>query len=262
VNTYPADANPRTAEEYIRAVQAHIIPALGQFGVAALARADVGRFHHKHRDHPCQANRSLAVLSRMMNLAEQWGLRPDGTNPTRHIRKYKETKRERYLTKDELHRLGSVMASLQAGSRENPFVLVALGLLTLTGARLTEILTLRWTYVDLEGQTLRLPDSKTGAKTIYLNPAAVDLLKATPRMAQNPYVIVGRQPGARLINLQKPWRRIRALAGLNDVRIHDLRHSFASIGVGAGLSLPVIGKLLGHTQPVTTARYAHLAADP
>jgi integrase len=124
-----------------------------------------------------------------------------------------------------------------------------------------EILTLR-EHVDLDGGALRLPDSKTGAKLIYLNDAAKGLLRTMPRMQGNPHVIPGHKPGAHLVELQKAWRRIRAKANLGDVRIHDLRHSFASVAVSAGMSLPMIGKLLGHTQPATTARYAHLAADP
>jgi integrase len=198
----------------------------------------------------------------MMNLAEAWGLRLDGSNPVRHVKKYREDKRERYLTKAELQRLGAVLADPQTKAMESPFVVAAIGLLVLTGARLIEILTLRWEYVDLENEVLRLPDSKTGAKLIYLNAAAINLLRTMPRMAGNPYLIAGKNPGARLINLQKPWRRIRAKANLDDVRIHDLRHSFASVAAGTGMSLPMIGKLLGHSQPVTTARYAHLAADP
>jgi integrase len=198
----------------------------------------------------------------MMNLAEAWGLRTDGSNPVRHVKRYPERKRERFLTREELQRLGAVLADAQATGAETPFVLAAVGLLILTGARLTEILTLKWDYVDLQGQVLRLPDSKTGAKLIYLNAAAINLLRTMPRMAGNPYVIAGKKRRARLINLQKPWRRLRAKAGLGDVRIHDLRHSFASVAAGAGMSLPMIGKLLGHSQPQTTARYAHLAADP
>jgi integrase len=198
----------------------------------------------------------------MMNLAEEWGLRPDGSNPCRHLKKYRETKRERYLTKEELQRLGAVLAHDQTNESESPFAIAAIGLLVLTGARLTEILTLRWEHVDLANQVLRLPDSKTGAKSIYLNAAAINLLRTMPRMAGNPYVIAGKKTGARLINLQKAWRRMRAKANLADVRIHDLRHSFASVAAGTGMSLPMIGKLLGHSQPVTTARYAHLAVDP
>ena len=258
----PQHCKPRTAEEYQRAVEKYINPIIGRHRIADLTRSDVAQLHHHFRDRPYQANRSLAVLSKMMNLAEAWGLRLDGSNPVRHVKKYREDKRERYLTKPELQRLGAVLADAQTKASESPFVVAAIGLLVLTGARLIEILTLRWEYVDLENEVLRLPDSKTGAKPIYLNAAAINLLRTMPRMAGNPYVIAGKNPGARLINLQKPWRRIRAKANLADVRIHDLRHSFASVAAGTGMSLPMIGKLLGHSQPVTTARYAHLAVDP
>jgi integrase len=258
----PKHCKPRTAEEYQRAVEQFINPVIGRQRIADLTRADVAQLHHHFRDRPYQANRALAVLSKMMNLAEAWGLRLDGSNPVRHVKKYREQKRERYLTREELQRLGAVLADPQTKATESPFVLAAIALLVLTGARLTEILTLRWEYVDIANEVLRLPDSKTGAKLIYLNVAAINLLGTMPRMQDNPFVIAGKNSGARLINLQKPWRRIRAKASLSDVRIHDLRHSFASVAAGAGMSLPMIGKLLGHTQASTTQRYAHLATDP
>jgi integrase len=251
-----------TAYEYRRAVELFINPVLGQYRISDLLRADVAKFHHELRDRPYQANRALGVLSKMFNLAEQWGLRPDGSNPCRHVKKYRERKRERFLTKEELQRLGSVLSAAQTHKTENPFVIAAISLLVLTGARLNEILTLRWDYVQLAERVLRLPDSKTGAKVIFLNDAAIRLLRTMPRMVANPFVIAGGKPGARLVNLQKPWRRIRAAANLDELRIHDLRHSFASVGAGAGMSLIVIGKLLGHNQAATTARYAHLSADP
>jgi integrase len=258
----PQHCKATTAGEYRRAVELFINPALGRQRISDVLRADVARFHHDLHERPYQANRALGVFSKMMNLAEEWGLRPDGSNPCRHVKKYREDKRERYLTKDELRRLGAALAEAERSRTESPFTTAAIGLLILTGARLMEILTLRWEYLDLENEVLRLPDSKTGAKLIHLNEPAINLLRALPRMADNPHVIAGKKGGARLINLQKPWRRIRASAKLSDVRIHDLRHSFASVAVGTGMSLPMIGKLLGHTQPGTTARYAHLAADP
>ena len=116
--------------------------------------------------------------------------------------------------------------------------------------------------MDIEGQRLRIPDSKTGAKTIYVPSPALEVLANLRRRDDNRYVIVGAKHGSHLVNLRKPWHRIRAKAGLDDVRLHDLRHSFASMAVAGGLSLPVIGALLGHSQPATTARYAHLADDP
>ena len=142
-----------------------------------------------------------------------------------------------------------------------PSVTVAIRLLMLTGCRLSEILTLRWEHVDYEHSCLRLPDSKTGAKVVFLASPAIDVLRTIERHEGNPYVIVGKNPGTHLVNLQNPWRRLRHQAGLDDVRLHDLRHSFASVAAAAGLSLLQIGKLLGHTRAATTQRYAHLADE-
>lgn len=258
----PHHCKRRTAQEYQRALSLHINPVLGQQRISDVTRPDIARLHHGLRDKPYQANRCLAVLSKMLNLAEAWGLRPDGSNPVRHVKKHREEKRERYLTEAELQRLGSVLADAEARTTESPYSIAAIRLLILTGARLSEILTLQWAYVDLGNAVLRLPDSKTGAKLIYLNTGAVELLRGLPRIDGNPFVIVGNKPGGRLINIQKRWRRLRTKAGLGDVRIHDLRHSFASVAVSSGMSLAMIGKLLGHTQPATTARYAHLSAAP
>ena len=240
----------------------HIIPALGPLRVSAITRADVVRLHQRMKDRPGAANRTLALLSHMMNVAEKWGVRPDGTNPCRHVDKYPQRRRERFLSEKELAHLAAVLTEIELAQSELPSVVPAIRLLLFTGARRSEILTLRWEYVDLDGQCLRLPDSKTGAKVIYLPPAALEVLAGLEQQEGNPYVIVGGKPGTHLVNLQKPWRRIRKRAGLEDVRIHDLRHSFASMAVAGGLSLPVIGALLGHSQPATTARYAHLADDP
>ena len=123
-------------------------------------------------------------------------------------------------------------------------------------------MTLQWDHVDLEGRALRLPDSKTGAKIVHLGRPVVELLQEAPRIKGNPWVIPGTLPGKRLSDLQPFWQRVRARAGVKDVRLHDLRHTFASTAVAAGQGLPMIGKLLGHTQVQTTARYAHLAAEP
>lgn len=131
----------------------------------------------------------------------------------------------------------------------------------LTGCRLSEIQTLRWEYVDLEARELNLPDTKTGGRVVPLSPSAVQLLASLPRNDDNPWVIHSPRSDSHLTDLQHPWRRIRARAGLDDMRIHDLRHSFASRALALGESLPMIGKLLGHTQVQTTARYAHLARD-
>src|SRR3954452_797579 len=198
----------------------------------------------------------------MFNLAEVWGLRPDGTNPRKHIKKYPEEKRQRFLSPAELKRVGEVLREMESEGVELASAVAATRLLILTGCRLSEIMTLQWDHVDVPGKALRLPDSKTGAKVVHLGQPAVEVLEKIERIERNPWVIVGAKPGARLTDLQPFWQRVRARAGLKDVRIHDLRHTFASTAVAGGQGLPMIGKLLGHTQVQTTARYAHLANEP
>jgi integrase len=166
------------------------------------------------------------------------------------------------LSAAELRRVGQVLDEMEAEGLEMPSAIAAVRLLILTGCRLNEIMTLKWSYVDLGTGTLNLPDSKTGAKVVHIGRPAVDVLRRIAPLPGNPWVITGKNAGARLSDLQPFWQRLRARAGLKDARIHDLRHTFASAAVAAGQGLPMIGKLLGHTQVQTTARYAHLAADP
>ena len=252
---------PRTVASGRWLVQKFVLPELGKLWIEEVERKHIAALHYKHRDTPYQANRILEVMRKMFNLAEAWGLRTDGGNPCRFVQKYKEKRRERFLTDEEFQRLGGVLAEVEAAGTESPSAVTAIRLLMLTGCRLGEIQTLRWEDVDLDAAELRLPDSKTGARMVPLSSAAVGVLTALPRGEGNPWVIVGRKPGTHLTDLQHPWRRIRARAVLDDVRIHDLRHSFASRALALGESLSMIGKLLGHTQVQTTARYAHLATD-
>ncbi len=251
-----------TAAEYKRSLQRHLPKTLRLRPISDITHRDISALHHQMRDTPYQANRMIAVLSKFFNWCEQNGYRREGSNPCRHIQKYKEHKRERFLSQQELARLSAALRQAEAEKTASPWVIAAIRLLVFTGARLNEILTLRWEYVDLERAQIRLPDSKTGAKTIYLNAPAIDVLTNIPRLHDNPHVICGDKKGAHLVNLQKPWRRLRASADLEDVRLHDLRHTFASIGAATGISLPIIGGLVGHTQPGTTARYAHLSNHP
>ena len=252
----PVHCKPSTQQEYRRSVALFIDPAIGTMRVAEVQRKDVAELHHGLRDKPYQANRTLGVLSKMFSLAEVWGWRPDGTNPCRHVKRYKEHQRERFLSPEETERLGQV---LREAEREMPSAVAAIRLLLLTGCRLSEIQTLRWDCV--KDDCIELPDAKTGGRVVPLGPEARALLASLPRQNDNPWVIAGRLPGTHLTDLQRPWRRIRAHADLEDVRIHDLRHSFASRALALGESLTMIGKLLGHTQVQTTARYAHLARD-
>lgn len=251
---------PTTQKEYRRALNIFIKPAIGSFKVLDVERKDIAALHHKYRHIPYQANRTLQVLSKMFNMAEIWGLRPDGSNPCRHVPKYREAKRERYLSQYELQRLGQTLFEAEADGSESAHVVAAFRLLILTGCRLREIQTLRWDYITDAG--MELPDTKTGARRIPLPAAARAVLSALPRTVGNPFVIEGKLEDSHITDLQAPWRRIRERAGLSDVRIHDLRHTYASNAVSAGMPIQMVGRLLGHTQIQTTMRYAHLADDP
>jgi integrase len=257
-----ANLKPRTAEEYQRTIKLHIKPKLRHRLVGEILREDIARLHQELRGKPFQANRTVALLSKFFNWCEENGFRPHGSNPCRHISKFKEKNRERFLTAEEFSRLGAALANAKKNNLASPWAIAAIRFLTLSGARLTEALTLKWEFVDVDNGSVNLPDSKTGAKVIYLSPPAFAVLELIERKDGNPFVFCGDRAGRHIVNLQKPWRRIRTTAGLNDVRLHDLRHSFASVAVSAGMSLPLIGALLGHTQVQTTARYAHLADDP
>lgn len=260
LETYvPFHLKPSTQADYRRSIKKFIEPKLGRKKVKELDRATIAEFHQSFSDTPYQANRILGTLSIMLTQAEVWGMRPEGVNPCLRVKRFREKKRERFLSSEEMGRLAE---SLDIEAEEAPSAAAAFRLLILTGCRLGEIQKLKWLDVDFEREEIRLSDSKTGQRTVYLSPQGIELLKKIPRVSDNPHVIVGREPGGYLTDLQKPWRRVRSRAGLEDVRIHDLRHTFAANAAASGLSLPMIGKLLGHTQAQTTARYAHLAADP
>ena len=252
---------PKTVAHYHQIVDKHIVPALGKLPVNLVGREHVGELHYRLRNVPAMANRVVETLSRMFNMAETWGVVPEGGNPCRFQVKYKERPRERFLTEEEFRRLGRVLGEAETCRGVSVHAVAAIRLLMLTGCRRNEILTLRWEDVDLDANELHLSDSKTGPRTISLSPEAAQVLAEVPRVSDSPWVIPGRIKGTRMRNVNDPWDIIRERAGLEDVRIHDLRHSYASRALALGESLPMIGKLLGHTQVETTARYAHLARD-
>ena len=223
----------------------------------------------------------------MFHEAEIWGYRPISSNPCVLVQKNPESKRERYLSSQELAVLGEILAKAESDEFIPLQAVTAIRLLIFTGARHGEILQLRWDQVDFERKLLIFSSEqhktgrKSGTKTLPLNGPAFEILKATPRILRNPYVIPGSKSGSHFVGLQKCWERVRdkvdeveaervekkekppeEVVSIQDVRIHDLRHTFASVGVSHGLSLPVMGSLLGHSQPSMTQRYAHLADDP
>ena len=252
---------PSTAAQRRFLLRKHVLPALGSLPLGAVTRQHVADLHHELRGTPATANAAVATLSRMFTYAETCGLAPESGNPCRFVVKYRERKRERFLTDDEFDRLGLALNEMEAEGRLSVHAAAALRLLILTGCRRNEIVTLRWADVDLDAGELRLADAKTGAHAITLSPEAVKVLAELPRVPGNPWVIAGPTPGMRVSNINQHWGRVRTRAGLQDVRLHDLRHSWASRALALGESLPMIGRLLGHSQVETTARYAHLARD-
>ena len=261
------NCNAHTAGIYRGSLENHILPALAMMPLAMVESAHIATLHYRLRGTPRAANRALSVLSKMFSLAAAWGLAAEGTNPCRGVRKYKEKKRERFLTRDEYRRLGQALVEAEMEAEAgiegaaSPYAIAALRLLMLTGCRLNEILTLRWDDIDRTAGEFRLRDGKTGARMVPLTPTAETVLAGIARARGNPWVIVGKQPGAHLPTITADWYRLRARADLDDVRIHDLRHSYASRALAAGESLSMIGKLLGHADIQSTARYAHLARE-
>ena len=254
---------PRTRLRVRGMLHNHILPALGRLPLEAVERSDIVEFHQKLSDRPVTANKCVKVLSHMYRLGAGWGLVPEGFNPCRSVEKYSERSRERFLTDAEFTRLGRVLDEAVDNGAAPLTAVTAIRLLMLTGCRKSEILTLRWSDVDLDAGELHLADSKTGPRAVQLPPTAMELLDALPRRKDSPWVFPGKDRGGRFSDggLDRVWQAVRTQAGLEDVRMHDLRHSFASRALALGETLPVIGKLLGHSDIETTARYAHLAQD-
>ena len=236
---------PNTARGYRQVIDSHVLPVLGKLPISALGREHVADLHYRLRRIPTAANQAVDTLSRMLNQADlAWGLVPPGGNPCRFLGKYRTRRLERFLTEEEFRRLGGTLDALEAEGRVPVHAAAALRLLMLTGCRCSEIMTLRWEDVHLEANEIRLPDSKTGPRVVPLSPGATRVLASLPRAAGNPWVIAGRRPGKRLTHITYYWYRgPRARRARGDVRLHDLRHSFASRALALGESLSMIGKL-------------------
>lgn len=252
---------PLTRASYESQLRLHVLPSWGSKKVAAIDHGDVARLVARiGKERPVLANRTRAVLSKMFALCEKWRWRPTGSNPCVHVEKYRETPKHRDLSADELVRLAN---ALSAAEPDSPRAVAALRVLLFTGCRRNEVLHLRWEEVDLERGLLRLGDSKTGAKVVRLNQAAVDVIAAQSRVPGSAYVFPSdRADGKPLADAKRAWERVRKAAGLEGLRLHDLRHHYATTAAGRGASLLVIGALLGHRNPSTTQRYAVLADDP
>lgn len=266
---------------YKISLKKYVGPQVGTHKAVALTRVEVQRAHASMtKEARIAANRAIKLLSAAYGWGAKNGYVPEGFNPASGIALNKEEGRERFLSTDEMKRLGEALREAEtigfpvnAGDAKHapkgqritfhPSVTGAIRLIMLTGCRLREILHLRWEEVDAERGLLFLPDSKTGRKTVVLSTAALGVLKEMPRIGI--YVVAGASAGEEdekpRADLKKPWSAVTKRAGLDGLRIHDLRHSFASIGAWSGLGLPVIGSLLGHADVSTTQKYAHIADD-
>jgi len=271
-----------TAKRYRHLLRHWVAPELGSTKADSLSRTAIAKLHARMRRHAVSANRMLGAVSSMYGFAQRRGLVPEGFNPASRIEKYSEQRRERFLTTKELARIGDALREAETKGipwevdetqpnakhipkkdRRTVFGLLptaALRLLLFSGCRLREILDLKWEFVDIERGILLLPDSKTGRRTVMLNAPALAVLASLPKIG--PYVVPADDPKRPRHDLKRVWSAVSRRAGLSGVRLHDLRHTYASFGAGGGLGLPIIGKLLGHSQPATTARYAHLDNDP
>lgn len=256
---------PTTRASYRWMLDNYILPQLGSRQIKDVSTSEIIRIHQSLRQKRYIANRFLSLLQAMLNRAEQWGLLPLNSNPAKSVKPFTEKKRERFLSQEEFKRLYESVDELEQLGVIGTYQAAAIRLLTLTGCRLNEILSLRWSSVDFTNKRLLIEDHKTdhrGAKAIPLNSSALGLLASLSQDENNGWVFVGKDGKGHIVNLQKPWNRVRRHAGLEGLRLHDLRHSFASAAISAGISLPVIGAMLGHKSVQSTARYAHLAQDP
>ena len=260
----------RTASDYASIVAKRINPAIGHILMAEVTKADVIDMHESMASTPRRANYVTRVIGSLMTYAEDKNKRPQNTNPARGVKMYTEGKSERFMSEAEIGRAAEAIKVCERSGAITPHAAAGLRLALLTGARSGEITAAQWSQIDWERKFIRLPTGKTGARTIYLNDAAVVVLRGLPRVG--PYIVAGRKKGHKAKggqsdeieaykNLGRSWIVVRARAGLNDVRLHDLRHSYASIAAAKGHSLPMIGQLLGHRVAATTQRYAHLTRD-
>ncbi|MEM8631836.1 MAG: tyrosine-type recombinase/integrase [Pseudomonadota bacterium] len=251
---------PRSAAMDQSLLERMILPSLGSRSVGEVTHADIQSFHNGLASTPYQANRALALLSKMFELSIRWEWRRD--NPVRGVPRFPEEKRYRWLSDTELDRLRAAL-----NAHTNQVAANAVRLQLFTGARIGEVLNSQWADFDLDRGVWVKPSHHTKQKRtehLPLSSGAVTLLcsMAATRSGDNPHVFPGRKPGKPIKELKRFWKAVTEAAGLKDYRLHDNRHTHASHLVSSGHSLPVVGRLLGHTNPMTTQRYAHLADDP
>ncbi|MCI5045159.1 MAG: site-specific integrase [Aquisalinus sp.] len=258
---------PRTANENSRLATKFLLPRFGNRLITELDKSDVVRLHSDLASTPRQANLCLQLLSGFFNWLVKYGHPHPSANPVFGIERYDEIARDRYLNEQELQRLGAAISSYRATAQNNNSLVQvsevnALKLLVFSGMRKSEVLGLKWDWVDLVKSKITLPDSKTGAKEVVLNDPAISCIKEQQRIVGNPYVFVGGKSGQHLATISRIWECVRKDASLEDVRIHDLRHTVGSTGVAVGAHMRLIAGILGHQSTRTTERYVHADLTP
>ncbi len=253
---------PSSAREDERILRRLLEPRLGAMKILSVTRSDIMKLHAAMKDTPYEANRLLGVVSKMFNVAELWGVRQEGSNPVRLIKRYKEVPRDRYLRPEELTRLGAALDTLETQGEVARPVADAIRLLAMTGCRLSEITGLQWSSVDLERGAIDLPDAKTGPRLVALGAPAVELLQKIDRN-EHPSVFQ-RRSGAAITKwmVEKAWKKLRFATGLENIRVHDLRHTVGTYAGAAGFNAFVIRDLLGHKTLAMTSRYVSKNVGP
>lgn len=239
----------------------HLLPYFSGKPMANIASKDIKDFLNSMSDKTTTANRCFALLSIMFKKAEEWEYLPPKSNPCVGVSKYKENKKQRFLSRAELERLETALDQTEKVSKEAYYTVNAIRLAIYVGLRKGNILNLKWDDVHLKDRYIHLPDTKTGEDAQPLNDRAIQLLSSLERRENNPYVFPGKVPGRPLSEIKKAWRQILKRANLKDLRFHDLRHTFASYCLQGGLDLYTTSKLLGHKNIQTTTRYAHFELE-
>lgn len=259
-------------------IERHIKPLLGKKRIGEISRTDIEKFmrdvangktatDERTKAHgraiveggKGTATRTVGLLGGIMTFAVSRQLRAD--NPVRGVKRYPDKKGETFLSPADLAKLGMALAEMETEGA-NPSAIAIIRLLAFTGARKNEIASLKWSELDIERGYLRLGDSKTGAKVIPIGAPAREVLAAQSAIDDSPYIFPASTGGRQFQGLERVWAKVKTRAGFPKLRLHDLRHSYASMGLARGDALPVIGAILGHADLKTTSRYAHLADDP